>query len=121
MWSHGGTVNDPNNNLTTMLSAHFIGPESGFIWDKIFDQVKSCIPDFDCDGRVTHMDMEKSIGISFSKHNARAEKFYDERHVAKNMIPHLGEPVFMPRRCERRPRKKQTRSWLLLAPTPRRT
>ena len=73
-----------------MLSAHFIGPESGFIWDKIFDQVKSCIPDFDCDGRVTHMDMEKSIGISFSKHNARAEKFYDERHVAKNMIPHLG-------------------------------
>ena len=39
---------------------------------------------------MTHMDMEKSIGLSFLRKMMYTKKFYDERHVKKNMNAKIG-------------------------------
>ena len=80
---------DPNRALLSIACGHSIGPECKEEWATRFDAAAN-VPGFDVPGRVTLVDMEKSIGAAFNDAMDHAKKFNDERHVIKNMNNKLG-------------------------------
>ena len=80
---------DANRNINPIAFEHFIGAEGGDLWNGHFLNV-SKISGFDKKGRVTFVDMEKSIASGFKLSMENAKLFYDQRHVIKNMDKHLG-------------------------------
>lgn len=80
---------DANNQLTPLVSSHSIGTESRETWDLVFSACLS-IEEFDKAGRVTIVDQEKSIDLSYRSHMKEASLFLDKHHVKKNMLPKVG-------------------------------
>jgi len=78
-----------NRNLGSIVSGHGIGAECKEEWLPRF-KAAADVANFDCEGRVILVDMEKSIDISLDMEMTHAKKFNDERHVLKNMTPKLG-------------------------------
>jgi hypothetical protein len=82
-------VYDVNRSLIPLAFEHYIGSEGGDLWNGHFRNVSE-ISGFDVEGRVTFVDMEKSIASGFKSSMHNAKLFYDQRHVIKNMDKHLG-------------------------------
>jgi len=58
-------------------------------WLRVFGAAAD-LPGVDVSGRSVSADMEKSLGNAHDETMKHSSKFYDERHVKKNMIPNLG-------------------------------
>jgi len=81
-------IHDQNNSLCPVVKAHFIGTECHSGWVRVFRAAD--VPGADVLGRSLSADMEKSLGNAHDEIMKHSSKFYDERHVRKNMLPHLG-------------------------------
>ena len=80
---------DHNRSLCTVVCGHSIAPECKAEWTPRFKAAAE-ISGFDVPGRVTLVDLEKSIDIAHDEVMTNGKKFNDERHVKKNMTPKLG-------------------------------
>jgi hypothetical protein len=78
-----------NRGLCSIVSGHGIGPECKEDWAPRFEAA-AAIGGFGVAGRVTVVDLEKSIDTAHDEAMHNGEKLNDERHVLKNMIPKLG-------------------------------
>jgi len=80
---------DQNRSLCSVVSGHGIGPECKDEWKPRFEAAVA-VPGFDVAGRVTIVDMEKSIDSAYDDACQHSNKFNDKRHVLKNMSKKLG-------------------------------
>ena len=78
-----------NRSLCPVVTGHGIGAECKEEWTPRF-KAAAAVVGFDVPGRVTVVDLEKSIDAAHDDAMQNGEKFNDERHVLKNMIPKLG-------------------------------
>lgn len=78
-----------NRGLCSIVSGHGIGPECHHEWAPRFEAAAAVVG-FNVAGRVMVVDLEKSIDTAHDEAMDNGEKFNDERHVLKNMIPKLG-------------------------------
>ena len=82
-------IHDQNNSLCSIVKGHTVGTECHDEWLRVFGAAAD-VPGVDVSGRSVSADMEKSLGNAHDETMKHSSKFYDERHVKKNMIPNLG-------------------------------
>ena len=80
---------DQNRSLCSIVCGHSIAPECKEEWVLRFEAAAN-VPGYDVLGRVTLVDLEKSIDTAHDETMKNATKFNDERHVIKNMNAKLG-------------------------------
>lgn len=83
------TVYESNNQLAPLVSSHHVATENRETWHNVFTACH-CILHLDRPWRVTILDQEKSIDLSYRSTMYHAPTFLDNHHVKNNMIPHVG-------------------------------
>lgn len=76
---------DANYNVQNIVTTHSAAAEGTRTWGPVKKSLRN-LSNFDVEGRVLGVDMEKSIGILFESCEY-ASGLFDPRHVVKNLLP----------------------------------